>query len=293
MSHRTFPWRFIVLALVLSTAQAQPPVAAPAAAQGKPQPQVVDSGVLWQSLVMGGLKAAGVKDYKSSEELLLKASQLAGQFPAGDPRSGTTLNTLGLVYREEKKNADAEKAFDKALALLERAYGPDSLDVGNVNYNIASMMMADGRYENALSYIQKSRIVYEKILGAQSLKSASTLCMIGVAYRNLKRFGEAEAPLKQCADMREASGGVDNPELAEALFNLALVYQHQGKYALADPRLKLAAKIRELTLGVTSPEFAEALEAHAALLRLMGRDADAGHDEALATAIRGHRKSTK
>jgi tetratricopeptide (TPR) repeat protein len=252
-----------------------------------------EPALVWQNLLFGGIGAASRKDYRRSEELLLKAVQLASQFPAGDPRTGATFNTLGLVYREEKKNGNAEKAFEKALVILEKAYGPNSLDVGNVNLNIASVLMADGHYDNALPYIQKSRAVYEKILGAESLKSASTYCMAGIVYRNLKNFSEAEAPLKQCADMREASGGVENPELAEALYNLALVYEHQGKYALADPRLKMAEKIRELTSGIASPEFAEVLEAHAALLRLMGRDADAGKDDALAASVRRAGKKSK
>ncbi len=254
---------------------------------------VVEPTALWQSLVAGGIQAAGAKDFASSEELLLNALKVTATFPSGDPRTGTTFNTLGLVYREEKKYAESEKAFTQAMGILQKAYGPDSLDVGNVNFNIASVLMVEGHYEEALPHIEKSRIVYDKILGPESLKSASTLCMVGEAYRNLKKFNEAEAPLKRCADMREASGGVENADLADALYNLALVYEHQGKYALADPRLKLAEKIRELTFGVTSPEFAEVLEAHAALLKLMGRDQEAQRDEAMAMAVRNHGSKAK
>ena len=245
-----------------------------------------DSEADWQKLVLSGIQAAGAGNFANSEASLLKATQLAEHFPPGDPRTGTTLNTLGLVYKEEKKYGDAEKTFQQALGILEKAYGPTSLDVGNVSFNIAAVLLADGHFDTAVPYIERSRAVYEKILGADSLKTASTYCMIGEAYRNLKRFSEAEGPLKQCADMREESGGVDNPDLADALYNLALVFEHQGKYALADPRLKMAEKIRELKFGVTSPEFAEALEAHAALLRLMNRDAEAARDEAMLAAIR-------
>jgi tetratricopeptide (TPR) repeat protein len=254
---------------------------------------VVEPEVMWQSLVAGGLQAASVKDFRSAEELMLNALKLTATFPPGDPRTGTTYNTLGLVYREEKKYGEAEKAFGQALGILQKAYGPDSLDAGNVNFNVASALLAEGHYEEALPYIEKSQTVYNRILGPESLKSTSTLCMVGVAYRNLKKFNEAETPLKQCADMREASGGMENADLADALYNLALVYEHQGKYALADPRLKLAEKIRELTYGVTSPEFAEALEAHAALLKLMGRDQEAKRDETMAAAVRSRGNKTK
>ncbi len=286
---RVFIRTFCVLAMVLVVGHA-------GAAQNKATqapPVAVDAPTLWQSLVAGGVQAARARDFASSEELLQKALKVAATFPAGDARTGTTFNTLGLVYKEERKYGEAEKTFEQALGILLRAYGPDSLDVGNVNFNIASVLLVQGHYEEALPYIEKSRAVYSKILGPRSLKSASALCMVGEAYRNLKRFNEAEAPLKQCADMREESGGVENGELSDALYNLALVYEHQGKYALADPRLKLAEKIRELTYGVTSPEFAEALEAHAALLKLMGRDQEAKRDETMAAAVRSRENKGK
>jgi hypothetical protein len=242
----------------------------------------------WRALIVAAVRAGMAKDLPKAEQLFLQAVQVTSQFPPGDARTGTTYNSLGLVYREEKKYPDAEKAFDKALEILARAYGPDSLDAGNVNFNLASVLIASGHYDNALPYVVKTRAIYQKVLGDDSLKTASTLCMLGETYRNVKRFTDAEAPLKQCADAREAAGGVENAELGEALFNLGLVYEHEGKFALADPTLKLSEKIREITLGVMSPEFAESLEAHSALLKQMGRDKDADKDAAMAAAIRRH-----
>jgi len=247
---------------------------------------VPDPALVWQRLVLDGIRAATLGNLSNAEDLLSKAVGAAGKFPPGDARTGSTLNTLGLVYKDEKKYGDAGKTFAKALAIMEKAYGADSLDVGNVDFNIASVLMADGHYGDAVPYIGKSRNIYQKILGPESLKAAATLCMVGAAYRNLKKFNEAEAPLKQCAEAREAGSGVASPEFADALFNLALLYRSQGKYALVETRLRMAEKIREIAFGVASPEFAEALEAHAELLKLMGRDADATRDEIMAAAIR-------
>jgi tetratricopeptide (TPR) repeat protein len=251
----------------------------------------VSPGSQWRALIVAAVRAGMASNLPKAEELFQQAVQVTSQFPPGDPRIGTTYNSLGLIYREEKKYPEAEKAFDKALELLEKVYGPDSLDAGNVNFNISSVQLAMGHYDAALPYILKTRSVYQKLLGEDSLKTANCLCMLGEAYRNMKRFTEAEIPLKTCADAREVAGGVQNAELADALYNLGLVYEHEGKFALADPTLKLAEKIRELTIGVTSPEFAEALEAHAALLKQMGRDKESERDDTMAAAIRRHLKN--
>jgi tetratricopeptide (TPR) repeat protein len=249
-----------------------------------------DAILKWQKLVIDATNAGIAKDYPKSEELFQRAIQAAAQFQPNDPRVGTTYNDLGLVYKEEKKFADAEKMFVRAVGILEKAYGTNGLDVANVSFNIATVSISQGHYDGALPYIQRSRAIYTNILGEESPKTTLTICMLGDAYRNLKRYTDAVTALKQCADEREAAGGMDNADLGDAMFNLGRVYQQISRNDLAEPALKLAAKIREITRGVTSPEFAEALEAHAELLKIMGRGAEADRDRAMAEAIRRQQK---
>jgi tetratricopeptide (TPR) repeat protein len=266
-------------------------LAAVAVAAGAPT--AADAVAAWNALMTAGINAITAKDYSKAEDQLQKALQITAQFPAGDTRTGFTLNTLGLTYREEKRYIDAERAFEKALVIFEKADGADSLDAGNVDFNIASVLMAEGHYDNALPYIQKTQPIYMRILGPQSLKAASVLCMVGEVYRNEKKFEAAQTPLKQCADAREAAEGIESADFGDALYSLGLVYFQLGRYAMADSTLKLTEKIRELTLGVTSSEFADALEAHAGVLKSMNRDAEAAREEAMATAIHRLGKKSK
>lgn len=245
-----------------------------------------DTDEAWKRLVMQALQAAGTNDYPKSEQFFQKAVHEAERFGLSDPRVGTTLNSLGLVYKAQKRFADAEAIFRRALAVLEKAYGYQSIDVANVNFNISSVMAAQGKEALSMPFLEKSLGTYRRQLGGQSIKAASVLCMIGDAHRAAKAWPEAEGPLKECAEIREINGGVMNAELADALFSLAQVYEKQGKYALADPRFRLAEKIREKTSGIMSPGFAEVLEAHAAMLRTTGRIVEADKDAALAAAVR-------
>jgi tetratricopeptide (TPR) repeat protein len=247
----------------------------------------------WKNLVMQALYAAGANDYPKSEQMFQQALHEAERFGPADPRIGTTLNSLGLVYKGEKHYADAESAFRRSLGILEKAYGYDSIDVANVNFNIATVMAEQGKQAASMPQLEKSLATYQRQLGARSLKSAAVLCMIGDAYRLSKSWTEAEGPLKQCADIREANGGVVNGELADALFSLARVYEKEGKYGLADPRFRLAGKIRERTQGIMSPGFADVLEAHASMLKAMGRDVEANKNAALAAAIRRSEPKSK
>jgi tetratricopeptide (TPR) repeat protein len=247
----------------------------------------------WKSLVMHAVYEATAKHYAKAEDLFQQALKQAQYFGANDPKVGSTLNSLGLVYREEKKSKEAEEVFRRALPVLETVYGPDSIDVANVNFNIASAMVDQGQVGAAIPFLHKALSTYDGVLGASSVKTAGVLCMLGDAYRLNKDFKEAEGSLRRCADIRETDGGVDNPDLAAALHSLALVLEGQGKYALADPRFSLAEKIQEKTLGIMSPELAQTFEDHAAMLKQMGRDKDAERLTTLAGAIRRTEKKDK
>jgi tetratricopeptide (TPR) repeat protein len=242
----------------------------------------------WKGLVMRALYEAGAKDFAKSEQSFILALKEAQRFGAEDPRVGTTLNSVGLVYRAEKKFPEAEASYRKALVILQKAYGVDSVDVANVNFNIASAMFDQGHQAAAMPFLQRTLVSYENILGSNSLKTASVLCMLGDAHRLAKDFSAAEGPLRRCADIRESNGGMQSSDMAEALHSLALTFVGEGKYALAEPRFTLAEKIRESTLGITSPLLAQTFEDHANLLHLMGKNKEADRLTSMATAI--HRK---
>ena len=79
------------------------------------------------------------------------------------------LNTLGLVYRAENKFGEAESAYRRSLGILEKVYGSESMDVGNINFNIAAVMIDQGRQSQAMPYIRKAQEIYERLLGGNSV----------------------------------------------------------------------------------------------------------------------------
>lgn len=248
----------------------------------------------WQELLNRATAlSAEAHDNAGAEFVFLKALHEAEHFGPNDARVGATQNRLGIVYREEKKYADAENSFHKALTIFEDIYGTDNLDVANINYNIGTLMLAEGKAPAAMAALKKSLETYRRLFGETGLKTADALCGIGDSLRMLRAWQEAEPPLKQCAMNREHDGGVTNPDFGEAENSLAFVYHHEGKYALADGAFKMAERIRERSKGITSPDLAETLEGHAALLREMGRELEADKDARVAAAIRKLHARTK
>jgi tetratricopeptide (TPR) repeat protein len=240
----------------------------------------------WSEIYSQGQHAVALKDYANAETIYNNALKEAMRFGENDVRVATTLQGLGTALRNENKLAEAEAAVTRASAIYATASGEHSLEYAEAQFDLAGMLLSEGKYEQALQALNRLLPVFDLNLGPRDVRTAAALCMQGDSFRLLKRYGSAEPQLKRCADIRQEDAGVGTPEFGEAANSLAIVYQHLGKYRAADNYFKLAETIRETSLGITSPELAETLDAHAALLRQLGLVDEAKKKEKMAASIR-------
>jgi tetratricopeptide (TPR) repeat protein len=240
----------------------------------------------WLTLMGQGLDALNTNSYPTAEAIYREAVRETESFRPNDPRRGSTLNSLGLVLRAEKKYTEAEAVFRRALPIMQVAYG-DGLDAAHVNLNLADTLYAEGRPAEALTNLRAALTTYRRLLPPNSPTIASALCLEGDSDRVLKQYTEAEALLRRCSDMREANAGIDSDEFADAQYALAQTFIAEGKYADAESHLRLVEKIREKNQGITSPVLADAIEQHVIVLKHLGRDKEAAKLSAIAVAIRG------
>ena len=61
----------------------------------------------------------------------------------------TSLNNLAALYKEQGRYADAEPLYKRALAIDEKAVGPDHPDVATSLNNLAALYKEQGRYADA------------------------------------------------------------------------------------------------------------------------------------------------
>ena len=193
----------------------------------------------WKDYYGAGLRAAQVKNYPSAEKLLSKAAEEAQKFGEADNRLGTTLNTLGLVYRDEGKPAEAETMFRRALAIIEKNYSSDSVDVANIQFNLANSLYDENRFAAAIETYEKSLPIFDRWFGAEGAKTAHVQNDLGDCYRNLGNYPEAEKYLRRAAALRETSSGIDSPDLAQTMNSLGLTFTAEGKYKDAEASFKM------------------------------------------------------
>jgi CHAT domain-containing protein/Tfp pilus assembly protein PilF len=197
-----------------------------------------------------------------------------------------SLNNLAEMYNEQGRYADAEPLLKRALAIYEKALGPDHLDVGTSLNNLAFLYYAQGHYADAEPLFKRALAIREKALGPDDPDVATSLSNLAELYTEQGRYADAEPLLKRALAIREKALGPNHPDVALSLNNLADFYREQGRYGEAEPFFKRALAIREKALGPEHPDVAQSLNNLAALYNAQGRYADAGPLLKRALAIR-------
>ena len=168
-----------------------------------------------------------------------------------------SLNNLAVLYQAQGRYAEAEPLYKRALAIREKALGPDHPDVGTRLNNLAGLYRAQGRYAEAEPLYQRALAIREKALGPDHPDVATVAqqpgrCCTGPRAATPRPSRSTSAP-SPSARRRSAP---TTPTSALALNNLAALYQAQGRYAEAEPLYQRALAIREKALGPDHPDVA-------------------------------------
>ena len=191
------------------------------------------------------------------------------------PDDPAALNNLALLYATQGQYAQAEPLYKCALAITEKALGPDHPDVATSLNNLAVLYEAQAKYDQAEPLYKRALAISEKALGPDHPDVATSLNNLAELYRAQAKYDQAEPLYKRALAIKEKALGPDHPSVATSLNNLALLYKAQGKYDQAEPRYKRALAIMEKALGPDHPSVATSLENYALLLRATKREAEA------------------
>jgi tetratricopeptide (TPR) repeat protein len=97
------------------------------------------------------------------------------------PTVATSLNRLARLYYKQEQYALAEPLYKRALAINEKAFGPESPDVAANLNNLAYLYDKQGQYALSEPLFKRAMAIYEKSYGpdspelAQILKNLETL----------------------------------------------------------------------------------------------------------------------
>jgi CHAT domain-containing protein/Tfp pilus assembly protein PilF len=160
--------------------------------------------------------------------------------------TATALHTFGMVIYEYRRNfAKAETLHRRALALRERALGPNHPRVADSLTRLSELYAATGDFATAVPLRERELEIEERTLGTNNLAITSSLKSLAAFYSRKGDEAKALALSERVLAINESALGPDHPEVARALRDLASVYSGMGDNERAESLLKRAVAILE------------------------------------------------
>jgi len=172
---------------------------------------------------------------------------------------GAVWNQIGITNANSGCLAEAESAYQEALAIQKQELGPEHPAVASILNNLAALYRAQRRLADAESLYQKSLAIFEKALGPEDRQVATVLNNMGELYSSQSRFLKAEPLYQRALAILEKALGPRHPELGSSLNNLGVVYLKLGYLEKAEALHRRAMLILEPNLGPRHPDLAHTL----------------------------------
>jgi tetratricopeptide (TPR) repeat protein len=192
-----------------------------------------------------------------------------------EPKAALMMNQLALGLTRRAEHGEAETLFQRALAVREKALGPDHPEVGVSLHNLAALYKAQSRYAQAEPLFHRAIAVEEKALGPDHPSVAIALKDLATLYRIEGRYTQADPLFRRALAISEKALGSDHPSVAITLNDLATLYHSQRRYAQAESLYQRALAVLEKALGPDHPDLTATLNNLADVYRVQGRYAEA------------------
>jgi CHAT domain-containing protein/Tfp pilus assembly protein PilF len=229
-------------------------------------------GLAAQSAKIAALGDAG----KYTEAIALAQAMLANQEKRPPSRDlAGALNNLAQLYGDVGRDADAEPMYKRAIAIMEKAVGLDSVAMAPELNNLAALYQRQGRYGEAEPLFKRALLLCEKSLPPGHPDVGRSLNNLATLYERQDRHADSEPLFARALAIYEKAAGLESPAVATLLNNLGQVYKSEGREADAEPLIKRSLAIREKVLGRDHPDVARSLNNLADLYQREKRYADA------------------
>jgi tetratricopeptide (TPR) repeat protein/predicted Ser/Thr protein kinase len=196
------------------------------------------------------------------------------------------------VYLKRGEPDQAIANFQRALAIYEKTYGPDHIEIARMWAGQASGWFLKGEIGTAVTAWEKSLAILENALGPDHPDVASTLNNLGEAFIRLRQLGKARTVLERAYAIKLRAVGPDHPLISTTEALLGELFMSLGELDVALAHGAHALAIREHALGPEHPDVAEALVLLGKIQLSRHEDSDARRTLERAIAILEHHPSS-
>ena len=264
------PWLLPAAVLLAAVGAVASPASAAATSQNLEDQNLLDRRIAIPPIQNSQLLNSPFITFPSSQEAQDHVAQQSSALT-----EATRLNRQAIKLYREGKYAEAIPLAKRALAIREKALGPNHPAVATILNNLANLYDAQGNYAESKPFHQRALTIREKALGPDHPDVANSLNNLAVLYRNQGNYVDAELLLQRTLAIYKRVREPNHPDIARSPNNLAEIYKAQGNYTDAAPLLQQALTIYKKTFGSNHPKVAGVLNNLSGLYHAQGRHTEA------------------
>jgi tetratricopeptide (TPR) repeat protein len=217
--------------------------------------------------------------------LLLAPFGAAAQTPELDRAAALSAQVVKL-YQANRPNEGLPLAKE-ALALREKALGPEVPLVAQALHNLASLYFRLNEQKQALPPAQRALAILEKTKPLDENGLTGTLTLVGAIYYADVNYKEAANHFQRALTLREKLSGPEHPQTLDLVLTLANAYKNSFQIDSAEflYRGYIETQTRR---GAAAQDIGEATERLACVLWYKGDEDEAKKTEQRADALLGY-----
>jgi tetratricopeptide (TPR) repeat protein/tRNA A-37 threonylcarbamoyl transferase component Bud32 len=185
------------------------------------------------------------------------------------------LNSLGNLFNEMGRPADAERAYRRSLTIQRAHYGSSHPAVGRLLNNLGTTLRNEKRYAEARASLEEALAIYERVFTGPVQEIGSTVYNLGNLANDT---GDWQAGLRyheRAMALARELYGERHLLVAQALNGSGNSLQLARRYPEALERFDRALRLFEEMVGPEHEHVAYTLQNVGITLEAMGRDAEA------------------
>jgi tetratricopeptide (TPR) repeat protein len=186
----------------------------------------------------------------------------------------TELNAAAVKLFNQGKYDEALPLETQALALREKALGPDHAELIPILTNIGEIHKRKD-LDQSTAYFNRALKLAEKTYGQNDVRLATILDSLAFVEYTRKHATTAENLFMRSLKIKESALDAHDPEIAQTAFNLGQAYAARAYYKGAASMLSRAITIWESAGEKERPNLLKALENQVLVLTALGKNDEA------------------
>ena len=211
----------------------------------------------------------------SARDLLDQGAARVSKELAGEPQvSASLLETIGQSYKHLGFYDKAVAIFREEAQAVERAYGPQSEEMGRILRQLGDTERQLGKMTDAETHLRRSLALLEKLPPSRDVQLAHALNNLALLVETRGDLASAETYLRRAVAI-SAKYPAEAAEWLTMRSNLSVALMNQGKDGEAEPMVREILARRRKLLGESHPQVATSMRQLGTALNNQGRTREA------------------